>query len=76
MLPLTLSGLGLPQVTYVGLLAAVGIAASQAVASHVLMWVAWLPMYLVGAGILLRESLGMRAREPSSVHAPQKRNDD
>jgi len=62
MIPLTLSGLGLFQATYVGLLAAVGIAADASFASHLITWIAMLPVYLAGAGILARESVGSGGR--------------
>ena len=56
MMPFTLSGWGMPQVAYVGLLSLAGVAADVALASHVAMWVAMLPVYLAGAGILMREA--------------------
>lgn len=56
MMPFTLSGWGMPQVAYVGLLGLTGVAPDVALASHVAMWVAMLPVYLAGAGILLREA--------------------
>jgi len=58
MIPLTLSAWGLFQVTYVGLFAAVGVAADTSLASHLIVWVAMLPVYLAGANILARESAG------------------
>ena len=58
MIPFTLAGWGLPQVTYVGLMALCGVAADQALASHVLTWVACMPIYLAGVAVLTAESLG------------------
>lgn len=60
MLPITMAGIGLPQVAYVGLLALSGVAAAQGLASHVVGWVALVPVHLLGAGIMLRESLAAR----------------
>ena len=57
MIPLTLSGWGLPQVAYVSLYALSGVSAGQALASHIVSWVAILPVYAVGASILLAEAL-------------------
>jgi uncharacterized membrane protein YbhN (UPF0104 family) len=57
MMPFTLAGWGLPQVTYVGLMGLCGVAADQALASHVLSWVACMPIYLAGAGALMAESV-------------------
>ena|GEM_PF-2615112 len=55
MTPLTLTGVGLPQVTYVGLLAAFSVGADRALASQVVAWVAALPLYLAAVGIMLTE---------------------
>ncbi len=57
MVPLTLSGWGLPQVTGVALVALYGVSAGQAVASGVLSLAAQLPICLAGAGILLSETV-------------------
>lgn len=67
MIPLTLGGLGLPQVTYVGLLAAMGLAEAPALASSIVSWAAFLPVYLAGAGILLAESLGRHGGGPPAT---------
>jgi uncharacterized protein (TIRG00374 family) len=56
MIPISLSGIGLPQVAFVGLLAAFQISATQSLASHVVSWIPWLPIYLCGALLMLRES--------------------
>ena len=69
MLPLTLSGLGLSQVTYVGLLAALGIAAGRAMASHVLVWVAMMPACFCGVLALLGETL--RGTSASTVSSDE-----
>ena len=57
MIPLTLSGWGLPQVTGVALLAMYGVTTGQAVAAVILSVAAQLPVYLAGAGILLSEAV-------------------
>ena len=56
MVPISLSGLGLPQVAFVGLLAAFKIPAARSLACHVVSWIPWLPVYLFGAALMLRES--------------------
>jgi len=67
MLPFTLSGWGLPQVTFVGLLAAFGVGAASALAANIASWAALLPMLLTGAGVMLWESLRRGARtEPAA----------
>ena len=58
MMPFTMSGLGLPQVTVVALLSACGVSGDRSVASEIIAWIALLPVYLSGAGILLYENLG------------------
>jgi hypothetical protein len=57
MIPLTLSGWGLPQVTGVALLGLSGVSTGQAVALGVLSPAAQLPVYLGGAGVLLAEAV-------------------
>lgn len=57
MVPLTLSGWGLPQVTFVGLFALFGVPSDRSLASQVLSIVILLPVYLTGALLLLRETL-------------------
>ena len=58
MIPLTLSGWGLPQVTAVALLALSGVTEAQAVSAlGVLSPAAQLPVYLAGAGVLLAEAV-------------------
>jgi uncharacterized membrane protein YbhN (UPF0104 family) len=57
MIPISLAGIGLPQVTFVGLLAAFKVAAARSLASHLVSWIPWLPVYLCGAVLMLRESL-------------------
>ena len=58
MLPLTLSGFGLCQVTYVELMYVFGVGRARALASHIVGWVALLPVYAAGAAIMLREAAG------------------
>lgn len=60
MIPITLSGWGIPQVTYVGLFRALGVSEDVSLASNILLWVAMLPVYLSGASILLRESMATK----------------
>lgn len=60
MLPLTLSGWGLPQVTGVGLLALSGVTADKALAAGVLALAATLPLYLSATFILVAEAAPSR----------------
>lgn len=62
MLPFTMAGFGLPQVSHVELLRVCQIGRGAALAAHVINWVALLPVYLTGAGILFAESLGRNSR--------------
>jgi hypothetical protein len=57
MIPISLAGIGLPQVAFVGLLAAFKVSPARSLASHIVSWIPWLPIYLCGAGLMLRESL-------------------
>lgn len=57
MMPFTLSGWGLTQVTFVGLLAASGVPPDVALAANLAGWAALLPMLLTGAGVMLWENL-------------------
>jgi uncharacterized protein (TIRG00374 family) len=61
MIPIGLSGLGLPQVAFVGLLAAFKVPADRSLACHVVSWIPWLPIYLFGAALMLRESFARPA---------------
>lgn len=61
MIPIGLSGLGLPQVAFVGLLAAFKVPAARSLACHVVSWLPWLPIYLFGAALMLRESFARPA---------------
>jgi uncharacterized protein (TIRG00374 family) len=63
MIPISLSGLGLPQVAFVGLLAAFKIRADQSLACNVVSWIPWLPIYLCAAVLMLRESFTRPDRE-------------
>ena len=56
MIPLTLSGFGLCQVTYVELMNAFGVDRAKALASHIVSWAALAPVYAAGALILLLEA--------------------
>jgi uncharacterized protein (TIRG00374 family) len=57
MMPFTLAGWGLPQVAFVGLLAAVGVAPDLGLAAHVIGWVALAPVYLTGSAIMVHEAV-------------------
>ncbi len=67
MVPLSLSGWGLPQVTGVGLLALSGVTSDKSVAVTVLALGASLPINLAGALILLREGTRSRGSSPRSA---------
>ena len=60
MIPLTLGGFGATQVTYYALFVSLGMSESCALASNIISWVAFLPVYLAGAGVLLVETLHRR----------------
>ena len=64
MIPISLSGFGLPQVAFVGLLAAFKVPADRSLAAHVVSWIPWLPVYLSGALLLLRESIARPEETP------------
>jgi len=70
MLPFTLSGIGMPQVTFVGLMAASGIAEDKAVAASIISWAALLPLMLTGAAIMLWESLHPTTPSSRRTHDP------
>ena len=76
MIPLPLSGWGLPQVGFVVLLGAVGVSADKSVAAEVVGKIALLPMYLTGAGILLGESMVARAASAPSGKTLREPADD
>ena len=57
MIPLPLPGVGLPQIGFVALMAAVGVSTDKGVSAEIVGKLAWLLVYLSGAGILLSESL-------------------
>jgi uncharacterized protein (TIRG00374 family) len=63
MIPLTLSGWGLPQVTFVSLFALFGVPSDLSLASQLLSVVVLLPVYLTGAFLLLGETLASRKSE-------------
>jgi len=62
MMPFTMSFFGLPQVAFVGLLVACGIAKDQALAANILLGATLIPMLLAGALILLLEGRMPRAQ--------------
>jgi hypothetical protein len=66
MIPISLSGLGLPQVAFVGLLGAFQVTADRSLACNVVSWIPWLPIYLCGTVLMLRESLARPDREKPS----------
>lgn len=55
MLPLGIAGLGLPQMSYVGLLALFQVGADKALASNLLAYIPLVSLYLCGAAILFSE---------------------
>jgi uncharacterized protein (TIRG00374 family) len=63
MIPISLSALGLPQVAFVGLLAAFNIPAARSLACNVVTWIPWLPIYLCGAALMVRESFARPDRK-------------
>jgi uncharacterized protein (TIRG00374 family) len=60
MVPLAPGGWGLPQVTFVGLFALFGIASDLSLASQIIAFAIFLPVYLTGASLMLGESLSAR----------------
>ena len=60
MMPFTFAGLGLPQVTFVALLAAFSVGKDISLAAQVIVLAAMLPVYLSGAVVLTVESLQKR----------------
>jgi len=75
MIPISLAGIGLPQVAFVGLLAAFKVPAARSLASHIVSWIALLPVYLCGAAILLHESFA-RPEPPDFTTKDTKRSQD
>jgi len=76
MIPLTLSGFGLPQVTGVALLALAGVSTQQAVAAGIVSLAAQLPVYLTGGGLMLAEAVARKRTvrpEASPVMSPGRR---
>jgi uncharacterized membrane protein YbhN (UPF0104 family) len=63
MLPITMSGLGMPQVTFVGLMVACGVAQERAFAANIINLGVLIPMVLAGMGILLVELRGSGSRQ-------------
>jgi uncharacterized membrane protein YbhN (UPF0104 family) len=61
--PISIFGLGLPQVAFVGLLAAFKIPESRSLAANLVSWIPWLLIYLCGAVLMLHESLAKPDRE-------------
>ena len=70
MLPFTQANFGVPQVTYVALLVAFGVAKADAVASDVLAKISLLPLYLTGAGVMIQENLA-RKRSRAGGQTPE-----
>ena len=60
MMPFTFAGLGLPQVTFVALLAVFSVAKDISLAAQVIVLAAMLPVYLSGAIVLTVESIRER----------------
>ena len=69
MIPLTLSGFGLCQVTYVELMKVFGVTRAKALASHLVGWTSLAPVYAAGALILLFEAARKRHRDREEEEA-------